>query len=325
MTIKTMAVYKFSFFMAECLFLFHNRHIMSHVHTTIFYKSRRVIMSKKIVPFAVITLFCFIMAGCMVSKDTYLKSVKEAQNLSDDLYSLNEEYMTLQSENDALKEEISKLESEVMDLENVLKAKSDELSARVVALRNQITDLEKEKAEKNQMIEELQREILETKLDKEESLKELSDTYGSMLDKMKSEIAQGQVTITELKGKLTVNMLDAVLFDLGKAEVRSEGMAVLQKVVDVLKDVKGKVIRVEGHTDNLKIHGALAKKYPSNWELSAARAVNVAKYLQEKGIDPAILSASAFSEFKPVAGNDTQKGRAQNRRIEIVLIPEEFR
>lgn len=282
-------------------------------------------MSKRIVPFAVIMFFCFVMAGCMVSKDTYLKSVKEAQGLHDDLNSLQNRYALLHEENDLHKAEIVKLESEVTELENVLKAKSDELFAKVVALRNTITDLEKEKAEKNQRIEELRQEIFEIKLDKEESLKEMSDTYGSMLDKMQSEIAQGQVTITELKGKLTVNMLDAVLFDLGKAEIRPEGMVVLQKVVDVLKDVKGKVIRVEGHTDNLKIHGALAKKYPSNWELSAARAVNVAKYLQEKGIDPTILSGSAFSEYKPVASNDTQEGRAQNRRIEIVLIPEEFR
>jgi len=282
-------------------------------------------MSKRIVPFAVIPLFCFIMAGCMVSKDTYLKSVKEAQTLNENLDSLLKRYATLQEENDTFKEEINKLESDVTELENVLKAKSDELSAKVVALRDKITDLEKEKAEKNRRIDKLQQEILEIELDKEESLKEMSDTYGSMLDKMQSEIAEGQVTITELKGKLTVNMLDAVLFDLGKAEVRPEGMVVLQKVVDVLKEVKGKVIRVEGHTDNLKIHGALAKKYATNWELSAARAVNVAKYLQEKGIDPMILSASAFAEYKPVAGNDTKEGRSQNRRIEIVLIPEEMR
>ena len=89
--------------------------------------------------------------------------------------------------------------------------------------------------------------------------------------------------------------------------------------------VEDKVIRVEGHTDNLKIHGALAQKYPTNWELSAARAVNVARYLQKQGIDPDILSATAFGEHKPVASNDTKEGRAKNRRIEIVLLPKEFR
>jgi chemotaxis protein MotB len=67
----------------------------------------------------------------------------------------------------------------------------------------------------------------------------------------------------------------------------------------------------------------LAKKFPTNWELSAARATNVARYLQEQGIDPAHLSTAAYGEYKPVAGNDTTEGRAKNRRIEIILVPKE--
>ncbi len=93
----------------------------------------------------------------------------------------------------------------------------------------------------------------------------------------------------------------------------------------MLKGVDDRVIRVEGHTDNLIIHGTFAKKYPTNWDLSAARAVNVVRYLQEQGIDPMTLSAIAFGEYEPVASNDTEEGRAQNRRIEIVLIPKELR
>jgi len=151
----------------------------------------------------------------------------------------------------------------------------------------------------------------------------VSKTYGDMLDKMKKEVAQGAVTITELKGKLTVNMVDAILFASGEAEVKPEGLEVLSKVIDVLKDVKDKAIRVEGHTDNIKIRGALTKRFPTNWELSAARAVNVARYLEKQGIDPALLSTAAYGEYKPVASNDTKEGRAKNRRIEIVLVPKD--
>jgi chemotaxis protein MotB len=140
---------------------------------------------------------------------------------------------------------------------------------------------------------------------------------------MKQEISQGQVTISELKGKLTVNMVDAILFDSGKAEVKPEGLTVLQKVVDILKNVKDKAIRIEGHTDNVQIVGALTRKYPTNWELSAARAINVTRYLQQQGIDAASLGAVAYGEFKPVADNGTDAGRAKNRRIEIVLVPKE--
>jgi chemotaxis protein MotB len=118
-------------------------------------------------------------------------------------------------------------------------------------------------------------------------------------------------------------MVDAILFDSGKAEVKPEGQAILQKIVSIVKDVKDRAIRVEGHTDNVPIIGMLAKKYPTNWELSAARAINVARTLQEQGIDPAQLSTAAYGEYKPVAGNDTPEGKAKNRRIEIVLVPKE--
>jgi chemotaxis protein MotB len=296
-------------------------------------------MFKKIVSFVFLVFFALAVAGCFVTKETYLKTVNEAETLSQDLDSLKAQHNALQAENDKLNQQIKKLESEVDDLESVLEAKSDELSTKIVLSRQKIADLEKEKEERiqkiaelkqknselEQQISKLEQQIKDITAEKEEKLKEVSKTYGSMIEKMKAEIEEGQVTITELKGKLTVNMLDAVLFDLGKAEIRQEGLVVLQKVIDVLKEVEDKVIRVEGHTDNLKIHGALAQRYPTNWELSAARAVNVARYLQKQGIDPNILSATAFGEYKPVAGNDSKEGRAKNRRIEIVLLPKEFR
>ena len=136
---------------------------------------------------------------------------------------------------------------------------------------------------------------------------------------MKSEIDKGQVTISELKGKLTVNLVEAVLFDSGQAEIKEDGLEVLQKVVDILQEVRDRTIRIEGHTDNVPIGGALARKYPSNWELSAARAVNVSRFLQKRGIAPENLAAVAYGEYHPVADNDTPEGRAKNRRIEIIL------
>jgi chemotaxis protein MotB len=87
--------------------------------------------------------------------------------------------------------------------------------------------------------------------------------------------------------------------------------------------VDDKAIRIEGHTDAIPISGSLAQRYPTNWELSAARAINVARYLQKEAINPALLSAAGFGEFKPVADNATVEGRAKNRRIEIVLVPKD--
>ncbi len=153
----------------------------------------------------------------------------------------------------------------------------------------------------------------------------VSKTYEGLLNEMKEEIEQGQIAITELKGKLTVDVVDKILFDSGQAEIKPEGLAVLKRVVEILMTVTDKTIRVEGHTDNVPITGALAKRYPTNWELSAARALNVTRYLEKEGLDPALLSAAAFGEYQPVADNETPEGRAKNRRIAIILLPKEER
>lgn len=195
---------------------------------------------------------------------------------------------------------------EAGDLEKSLAAceqKDREQAARIAALEKQLED-ERTKVVQVEAVKE-----------------ETSKTYSAMIEKMKSEIAEGQVTITELEGRLTVNMVDAILFDSGKADIKPEGRNVLQKVADVISQVEDKAIRVEGHTDNVKIGGVLTRAFPSNWELSAARAINVARYLQRLGVDPALLSAAAYGEYRPVSENDTPEGRAKNRRIEIVLVP----
>jgi chemotaxis protein MotB len=158
---------------------------------------------------------------------------------------------------------------------------------------------------------------------KSKEVEAASNTYKELMQEMKGEVAKGQITITELKGKLTMDVVDKILFDSGESAVKEEGLAVLKRVVEILINAKDKNIRVEGHTDNVQITGRLAKKYPTNWDLSYARAINVTKYLQQQGIDPKILSATAFGEYQPIADNSTPEGRAKNRRIAIILLPKE--
>lgn len=271
-------------------------------------------------------LFSLMLNGC-VSSGKYEIKEKEAASLGAELGDLKAKYSALVAERDGLNKEVAGLKADVAgltkereklsadnrDLGETLKGKTDTLSKNISDLRQRIVELEAENGR-------LKREIEGLKKAKEEKVKEVSSTYEQLMEKMKSEIAQGQVTISELKGKLTVNMVDAVLFDLGKAEVKPEGLLVLQKVVDILKGVKDKAIRIEGHTDNNPITGNLAKKYPTNWELSAARAINVTRYLQSEGIDPLNLASVAYGEYKPVADNAVSEGQAKNRRIEIILV-----
>jgi len=262
--------------------------------------------------------------SCCVSQGKYRLKEDEAKGLTGELADLKQQYGKLSADNGALKAEFDKLKAEAAglvkenqvltkdksELEQVLKAKSDTLSKNVSDLRQKAADLQEENRKLSDEIATLQKA-------KEEKVKEVSSTYEHLLENMKSEIAQGQVTISELKGKLTVNMEAAILFDSGKADVKPDGIAILLKMVPTLKEVKDKSIRIEGHTDNVPIRSA---QFPSNWELSAARAINVAKYLQQQGLDPTSLSAAAFSEFRPVADNATKEGRAKNRRIEITLV-----
>ena len=156
---------------------------------------------------------------------------------------------------------------------------------------------------------------------KEEKVREQSEAFTRMQQAMKAELESKQVALKELEGKLTLTMVEAILFDSGKAEVKQEGRDALQKVADVLKTVEGQEIVVAGYTDNVQIGERLAKVYPSNWELSAARAISVVKILVSDGVSPENISAAGYGEYRPVADNDTPEGRAQNRRMEIILMP----
>ena len=282
---------------------------------------------KRLVYLALAGLISISLSGCLVAESRYLQKVQEADSLTKELGSLKQKHATLTADNTALRADFDKLTAEAAgltkdkaaitkdkeELEQVLKARSDTLSQNISDLRQKVATLEGENKRLKEEIAALQRV-------KEEKVKEVSNTYEQLLQNMKSEIAKGQVTISELKGKLTVNMEAAILFDSGKADVKDDGLEILQKMVGTLKGVKDKAIRIEGHTDNVQIIGALSRVFPTNWELSAARAINVARYLQQQGLDPAVLSAAAFAEYKPVADNGTKEGRAKNRRIEITLV-----
>lgn len=199
---------------------------------------------------------------------------------------------------------------------------ADQLSRKVSALNKENKGLKDQIQSLTGSVAKLEENVTEV-TKKSEEVEKQSNTYKELVQEMKGEIAKGQITITELKGKLTVDVVDKILFASGESKVKKEGLEVLSRVVDILKNLKDKNIRIEGHTDNVKITSRLAKVYPTNWELSAARAINVTKYLQHQGIDPQVLSATAFGEFKPIADNGTPEGRAKNRRIAIILLPKE--
>jgi chemotaxis protein MotB len=201
-----------------------------------------------------------------------------------------------------------------------LEKERDDLRNMREGLQVRVKNLDQEKAILANRLEE---QIASSSKAKEQEIDRLKATYDTLMADMKTEIEQGQVTITKLADRLSVSMVDRILFPSGEADITAAGLKVLLRVGNVLKKVEKKVIRVAGHTDNVPISGRLADRFPTNWELSTARASNVVRFLQENvAIDATRLEAVGLSEFHPVAGNATVQGRSQNRRIEIALLPD---
>ncbi len=157
---------------------------------------------------------------------------------------------------------------------------------------------------------------------KADELAKLKSTYVDMESKLKTEIKNGEIRLTQIGEKLQVELVDKILFDSGDATISKRGEEVLMRVGQVLGKIEDRQIQVSGHTDAAKISEKLAAQYPTNWELSVARATNVVRFLGEKaGVPEQLLIASGHGPYKPVASNSTPAGRARNRRIEILLTP----
>ncbi|MBI5885093.1 MAG: OmpA family protein [Deltaproteobacteria bacterium] len=219
---------------------------------------------------------------------------------------------------EALNKELVSLKQVKDGLDVSLKARGDEIALLNATLIN----LTKENEYLKREVERLQLKTGEMSAQKEQELARVKTTYESLVKEMQLEIDKGDIKITQALDRLSVNMVEKILFDSGKAEVKSDGLKVLMRVGNVLKGVTDRQIRVEGHTDNVKIGGRLREKYPTNWELSTARAANVVRYLEDKvGVDRKLLSVAGMADNNPVASNDTAEGRSANRRIEIVLLP----
>lgn len=159
----------------------------------------------------------------------------------------------------------------------------------------------------------------------EQQVQQAQQSKDTLEQQMRTELESKDVTISQLQGKLTVNILDRVLFDSGQAALKPEGQAVLVKVAKVLARVPNRAVQVIGHTDNVPIRDHTPDGFTDNWALSAGRAVSAVRFLVERtGTDPKRLSAAGCGEFKPIADNTTVEGRAKNRRIAVVVLPEEI-
>jgi chemotaxis protein MotB len=226
--------------------------------------------------------------------------------LEQDLHTAQTEALRVSSDRDALRKQL--------DDQTVLLG---ELKKRLEKLGQNVDKLTSEKGQLAAVLEDSKGRLEELRKQREAAEARLA-TFRKLIERFQSMIDAGQLKVVVRNGRMLISLPDAVLFDSGKTEIKPGGLVALTKVAEVLGAIPDRSFVVAGHTDDVPIHTA---RFPSNWELSTARAVEVVNYLVAKGMKPQALSAAGYGPYDPVEANDSTEHKALNRRIEIVLQP----
>lgn len=213
-------------------------------------------------------------------------------------------------------------------LEQQLAAEQDkvaQLTAEVATLNKRIEELNAEKAAMmgNQAalegsISEMQRALAELEARKRAAEARVAE-FRRLVDRFKPLVDAGRLRVKIVEGRMVVELATDILFASGSADLSDDGKAAITEVAGLLASIPDRRFQVEGHTDNVPIK---TNRFPSNWELAAARAITVVKTMIEAGMGPERVSAASYGEYKPTAENDTKENKARNRRIEIVVVPD---
>ncbi len=205
-----------------------------------------------------------------------------------------------------------------------LKAEADEALEELGQAQEDLLKLSGEKKDLEDTLARLNAELAMLAVERDRNAKAVAQaekriaTFKKMLEGFQSMVKSGKLKIKIVNNKMVVELASAILFPSGKARLSREGKEALAQVAGVLADITGRSFQVAGHTDNVPIRN---NRFKSNWSLSSARAVAVVKHLIDNGVESKNLSAAGYGDTQPAASNETVEGKAQNRRIEIVLQP----
>ena len=242
---------------------------------------------------------------------------KRIAELTTELSSVAERAILAEEDRDRLASHVTQQQAALSNAEQELDRLRQEQTALQTALQQQ-----EERDQKALAAEKIRLE--RERAAKEEGSQRLAKTQEELSQALQSEITKGEALVQPVADRLVMIMIDRVLFDSGSSRIKPDGLKVLKRISEVLKTVPDKHIHVEGHTDNVPMASRFRERYPTNWEFSTARATSVVRYLIEQGgLNREQVSASGHADTKPIAANDTEEGRAANRRIEITLIPKD--
>jgi len=236
---------------------------------------------------------------------------EQHQSTLDELKKLKAESAADRKNCDEAKTELDKKNKGLTDENHVMKTKLLSLGQDLGKLKTQAGTMIQNLGEKDKQIADL--------IKAQEAARQRAAMFKDLVNKFKQMIDSGQLKVEVRKGRMIVKMSDKILFDPGKDGLKKEGKAALAEVTKILIGIPGRSFQVAGHTDNQPL--GKAAKFKSNWELSAARGVNVVRYMIENGMPAERISAAGYGEFDPVGDNAKDDGRQQNRRIEITLMP----
>lgn len=279
------------------------------------------------------SLACALLPAC-VRKETYDAVLADAKAARSQLATVTEHERADQAKIDELEralagvqnqlQEATQRQSELSTSDHNLQAELDQSTAITANLRAELERLGKNVdamlREKGTLSKAL--DDAKMRLDELRKAQAAADArtqlFEQFVQKLKKMIDAGQLKVATRAGKLVIQLPNDVLFASGHTELKPAGKDSLTQLAHVIAAAHDRQFQVAGHTDNVPIQ---ASRYASNWELSTARALEVVKLLIAQGVASRQLSAAGYGEFDPIATNDTNDGRAKNRRIEITLQP----
>ncbi len=232
--------------------------------------------------FVALIVACAGLVGCGIPQEQYDKDIA-----------------ALKAAADKAKEELGRAQMEIARL----KTEKEGIEGQLAGLNAEMARLASESSRNAELAAQAKKRL---------------ETFAKMLEKFRAMVESGKLKIKIVNNKMLVEMASAILFPSGKAKLSEEGEEALTEVAGILSTIQDRTFQVAGHTDDVPIKN---KRFKSNWALSSARAVAVVEHLIENGVPSDIVSAAGYGETQPVASNADEEGKAQNRRIEIVLQP----
>ena len=266
-------------------------------------------------------LLCVSVSGC-VKKSEHQATLKQLADTQGQLEATNQKVMSLEAALKKEKQNVAALKQQIAALQNSLaateKALADEKNTNA-KLSEELTNTINDKAKLKASADELKKAVAELQKRKRAAEARVQE-FRNLLAKFKSLIDAGKLQVKIRNGRMVLVLPTDILFASGSADLSQEGEDAISEVARILSTIKGREFQVEGHTDNVPLSSK--KRFKSNWDLAAQRAMGVVNAMIKAGMSGKQLSAASYGEYRPVTSNKNKVGQSKNRRIDIVIVPD---